>query len=348
MTRPRVAVVGAGIVGLSAANVLIQSPYQPHVTLIAEKFSPNTTADLSAGVAWPAVAGNTRSTDPRQREWTINTLQYLFSLVASPLAERLNISLISLYEMFDGSREDPWWKDVVLGFRHVGVSEMETLHFPLDKNCWLFSTVVMSSESFLSWQLEQFQADGGNVIQKALNSLQEIDGQYDIIVNCTGLSSRELVNDNQLYPVRGQTVTVKAPWVKHGFGYMDIKNNVFTNVVPRANEVRLGGTIDIDNWSEQPDPLISKGIIERCCKYFPQLATAPVIRETVGLRPGRKTVRLEVDDTITKHSTVIHNYGHCGQGVTFFRGCALDAVKLVEECLVRREFSPHTTQMSKL
>ena len=129
--------------GLSTANVLIQSSYQPHVTIIAEKFSPNTTADLSGGVVFPAVAGKISSTDPRQQEqtlntsqylfstdlrqqeWTINTLQYLFSLLSSPLAERLKISLVSLYEMFDGTREDPWWKDTVLGFRHVGVSEME-------------------------------------------------------------------------------------------------------------------------------------------------------------------------------------------------------------------------------
>ena len=348
MTRPRVAVVGAGIVGLPTANVLIQSSYQPHVTVIAEKFSPNTTADLSAGIAWPAVAGKIRSTDPRQQEWTMNTYQYLFSLLSSPIAERLKVSLVSLYEMFDGTREDPWWKDTVLGFRHVGLREMETLHFPVDKNCWSYSSVVMSTESFLTWQMEQFKGNGGQVVQKRLKSLQEIDGQYDIIVNCTGLGSRELVSDDQIYPVRGQTVTVKAPWVKHGFGYMDTRNNVFTNVVPRANEVRLGGTVDIDNWSEQPDPLISKGIMERCCKYFPQLSTAPVVREAVGLRPGRKMVRLEVDDTITKHSTVVHNYGHGGQGITFFRGCALEAVKLVEESLVRRGFSPYIAQVSKL
>ena len=168
----------------------------------------------------------------------------------------------------------------------------ETLHFPLDKNCWSFSTVVMSCESFLAWQMEQFKSNGGNVVQKRLMSLQEIDGQYDIIVNCTGLGSRELVNDDQIYPVRGQTIIVKAPWVKHGFHYVDTKNNVVTNIMPQANEVHLGGTVDIGNWSEHVDPVVSKGIMERCCKYFPGLSTAPVVREAVGLRPGRKTVRL--------------------------------------------------------
>ena len=343
MTKPRVAVLGAGIAGLSTANLLIQSPYQPHVTLLAEKFSPNTTTELSSGVAWPASAGNMSSSDSRKQKWTKDTLEYLYSLLSTPLAARLKMSLVSLYELSDGHREDPWWKDDVLGFRRVTEKEMEILHYPTDKSCLSFNTVVLSCESFLTWQMEQFQADGGKIIQKKLESLQEIDGQYDIIVNCTGLGSRELVNDNQMYPVRGQSIIVKAPWVKHGFGYIDTRNNVFTNIVPQTEEVRLGGTTDIGNWSEQVDPLISKGIMERCCKYFPALATAPVIRETVGLRPGRKTVRLEVDDTITKHSTVIHNYGHGGQGITFFRGCALDVVKLAEDCLLGRGFTAYTT-----
>ena len=345
MTRPRVVVVGAGIMGLQTANLLIQSGYKPHVTLLAEEFSPNTTTELSAGIAWPAVAGRISSSDSRQQEWTTTTLQYLFSLLSSPIAGMIKISLIPVYEMFDGKREDPWWKDVVLGFRRVGVSELEVLHYPTDKGCWSFNTVVMSCQLFLSWQMEQFQANGGEIIRRRLASLKEIDGDYDIIVNCTGLGSRELVNDKLLYPVRGQSIVVKAPWVKHGLGYLDTNNNIVTNIVPQADEVRLGGTTDTSNWTKQPDALISKGIMERCCTYFPGLSTAPVIREIVGFRPGRKTVRLEVDDTLTKHSTVVHNYGHQGQGITFFRGCALDSVKLVEDCLLRKGFRVYISKL---
>ena len=215
---------------------------------------------------------------------------------------------------------------------------MKALHYPVGKKCWSYSTLILPCQKFLSWQLEQFRDKGGIIIQKRLNSLKEIDGNYDIIVNCTGLGSRELVNDQQVYPVRGQTIIVKAPWVKHAFIYGE-EDNTITYILPRADDVLLGGTEDVGDWSEQIDPLIGKGIMERCCRYFPGLSTAPVIRESVGLRPGRKTVRLEVDDTLTEHSTVIHNYGHGGQGVTFFRGCALDVVKLAEDCLLRRGYT---------
>ena len=43
--RPRVAVIGAGIMGLPTAALLIGAHYKPEVTLIAEKFSPNITSD---------------------------------------------------------------------------------------------------------------------------------------------------------------------------------------------------------------------------------------------------------------------------------------------------------------
>ena len=83
--------------------------------------------------------------------------------------------------------------------------------------------------------------------------------------------------------------------------------------------------------------------MERCCKYIPGLATAPVVREAVELRPGRKTVRVEVDDTITKRSTVILIVDKellSSEGVYI-----LDAVKLVEECLLRRGFINNHNQL---
>ena len=210
MAKPRIAVVGAGIAGLSTDNLLIRSTYKPLVTILADKFSPNTTTDVAGGVIWP-VQGNISSSDARQQIWTRITFQYFYSLFSSPLAGRLNISLIPAYEMFDERKlEDPWWKDCVLGFRHVEAKEMELLHYPVDKTCWSFNTLILPGGPFLSWQMEELKAKGGTVVRKILKSLKEIDGDYDIIVNCTGLGSRELVNDNQMYPVRGHTILVKA------------------------------------------------------------------------------------------------------------------------------------------
>ncbi|XP_065908600.1 D-aspartate oxidase-like [Dysidea avara] len=336
--RPRIAVIGAGIIGLPAAVMLTEIFCKPEVTLIAEEFSPDTTSDTAGSIIWPADHSEIGSHDSRRDEWTKVTFQYLYNLFSSPLAKTLDINLVPAYEVYEGEREDPWWKDYVLGFRHVGEEEMKVLHYPVDRKCWGYSTLMMIGASYLKWQMEQFKANGGVVVQRRLESLEEIDGAYDIIVNCTGLGSRQLVNDPEVYPVRGQLIVVRAPWIKSIFIY-ETKDNVITYVLPRTDCVLLGGTADVGNWSTQVDPLVSKGIMERCCMYFPALSTAKILEEVVGLRPSRHTVRLEVDDASLKKSTVVHNYGHGGQGVTFFIGCAIDTVKLVEDCLIQKGFT---------
>jgi len=334
--RPRVAVVGAGIMGLPTAVLLTETHYKPEVTLIAEKFSPNTTSDVAGAVFLP-LDGPIGSKDPRRQEWSRETFKYLYDLFSSPLASKLDISLVQMYEMFEEKRELPWWKDDVFGFRVVGEDELKVLGLPVDKSCWAFTTMTVSCQPYLLWQLEQFQTNRGVVVQKRLNSLQEIDGDYDIIVNCTALGSRQLVNDELLYPVRGQCMLVEAPWIKHVFAH-EVSNSL-AYVIPRSDVVVLGGTVGVGEWSEEVDPLVSKAIMERCSKFFPGLSTAKVVKEMVGLRPGRSSVRLEIDETLTKHSIVIHNYGHAGQGVTFFRGCVLETVKLVDTCLHKKGFT---------
>ena len=334
--RPRVAVIGAGIMGLPTAALLAEAHYKPEVTLIAEKFSPNITSDVAGAVILP-LDGPLGSRDPRRQEWNRQTFAYIRDLFASPVASKLDIAMVQMYEMFEDEREEPWWKDYVFGFRNVGKDELKVLHLPVDKPCWTFITMTFACRPYLLWQLEQFKANGGRVIQKKLNSLQEIDGEYDVIVNCTGLGSKELVNDKLLHPVRGQSMLVKAPWIKHVFAYESRDSLAY--VIPRSDVVVLGGTVGVGEWSEEVDPLVSKGIIERCSRFLPGLSTAEVVKEMVGLRPARSSVRLEVDETLTKHSTVVHNYGHGGQGVTFFRGCVLETVKLVGGCLQKKAFS---------
>ena len=43
----------------------------------------------------------------------------------------------------------------------------------------------------------------------------QLAGAYDVIVNCTGMGSRDLCNDLDVVPIKGQVIKVKAPWIKH-------------------------------------------------------------------------------------------------------------------------------------
>ncbi len=53
MKRVKVLVVGAGVVGLSTAVCVAETLPHCSVTVIAEKFSPDTTGDGAAGILLP-------------------------------------------------------------------------------------------------------------------------------------------------------------------------------------------------------------------------------------------------------------------------------------------------------
>lgn len=55
----KVAVVGAGIIGLSSAVCIQRSCPDLEITLITEKISPHTTSDIAAGVWLPYLLGET-------------------------------------------------------------------------------------------------------------------------------------------------------------------------------------------------------------------------------------------------------------------------------------------------
>ena len=67
----RVCVVGAGIIGLSTAVVLSESRVNDRrvdVTLVSDKFSPDTTADGSGGFWEPHLVGSTSEAKLRSVE----------------------------------------------------------------------------------------------------------------------------------------------------------------------------------------------------------------------------------------------------------------------------------------
>lgn len=59
----KVAVIGAGVIGLSCAIVIQERFPNIPVTIIAEKFSPGTTSDGAAGLWWPFLLSDTSEED---------------------------------------------------------------------------------------------------------------------------------------------------------------------------------------------------------------------------------------------------------------------------------------------
>ena len=61
--------------------------------------------------------------------------------------------------------------------------------------------------------------------------------QVDAIIACPGLGARTLggVEDKDVFPVRGQVVLVRAPWIKFGRTASHLRDGRWTYVIPRRS-----------------------------------------------------------------------------------------------------------------
>ena len=58
----------------------------------------------------------------------------------------------------------------------------------------------------MPWLRQRIESGGGTFRQLFVNDLAEVEG--DVIVNCVGLGARELCNDNDVKPARGQIMFI--------------------------------------------------------------------------------------------------------------------------------------------
>jgi len=307
-----VLVVGGGVNGLSTGICLLEDGWD--VTIYSKEFSPNTTSDVAAALWYPFLSAPAEKT----KVWGSRTYDILKLLTTD---EDTGIDMTQTFEYFRNEQSDPTWMSTVDNFERI------TEDLPSDYvECFSFMTQVIEMPIYLKWLMDRYRLLGGKVKKQTIDDLSKVPNHFSIIVNCTGLSSGELCNDSEVYPVRGQIIRIK-PLIDQM--HLDQKVPTLAYIVPRSNDMILGGVAQEGNWNENPTDEDRNFILEKCSKIIPGLKNAEIIEDIVGLRPGRTEVRLEKEQISGK--TIIHNYGHGGSGVTLSWGCAEEVVELANE-----------------
>ena len=110
-------------------------------------------------------------------------------------------------------------------------------------------TLTIDTPAYCNYLLSRFLARGGTIVRSAVQHISQIaEGgaqvfvpgrarqvPVDAIVVCAGLGARTLggVEDKDVYPVRGQVVLLRAPWVNFGRTASHAADGLWTYIIPR-------------------------------------------------------------------------------------------------------------------
>lgn len=280
--RKSVCVLGSGVIGLSCVKAIIDSAVGCKVTVIsASSVRDEETTSYGSGGLWKPnlIQGD----QTKIKHWGDVTFNAFLDLYYSKDAASAGVSLMTAHHLFEDEAVEsavdmnPFWKDSVLNFTHLSHDDLRKLRLPLKyTRGFSYQTLVVQQSLYLPF-LRNMSLNAGVVfIEKKLTSLssflasEEAD-EFDTIINCTGLGSSELVQDKELYPIRGTIVRVIAPWMK-GIWFFGT-----SYVIPNSSNVILGGTADSNEWNTAEDAVVNRKILNDIAAVFPALAQAPIV-----------------------------------------------------------------------
>lgn len=309
----KIKIVGSGVIGLTTAIALQEDG---HEVQILTKNLPMETTSAVAGAIWMPF-----HVEPVQavNRWS-RTSYDIFEAMADEASS--GVHMVDFLD-FAVTPDFPNWTDAMPSGR---MRRAATYELPAGYDFGFVAQVPMiETPIYLPFLQEKYEKNGGEITICEAKNLQELAAQADWLVNCTGLAAGKLTGDKDVFPIRGQILKVEN---MPGLRYLsdDEGPNALAYVFPRKDGTVLGGTAVLNNDDECPNEKDTVEILRRCSNLLPALASAVVKSVAVGLRPGRKTIRLERESS----TNIIHNYGHGGGGYTVSWGCAREVVALIE------------------
>jgi len=324
-----VLVLGCGIIGLTTALTILHNNQSNNsifynVSIFAKDFPPNTTSNKAAALWFPYLA----SPPELICKWSAETRERYLREIQQREQQKLpfnGLMVRKVIELYKKVQEEvlPYW-NIVAECRRTTPEELpnDTYKdgYAIDQG------VVIDTDVYLDFLLNQAKEQGITFLRHEVQNVHETFDTFDVVINCTGLGSRDLFQDESIFPTRGQTVIVKSK------GDTDVvmdDDEALAYVVPRLNTTVLGSTKQQNNWNLHPDDNDTKDILENVKALRPAYVDVEILQVKVGLRPTRPTIRLEPQWYMDGKKLVIHNYGHGGSGFTVCWGCAAEVFDLI-------------------
>jgi glycine/D-amino acid oxidase-like deaminating enzyme len=284
-TRPerRVAVIGCGAIGLTAARVAQDAGLR--VTIYCRERPPDVRSSAATGVWSPAsrICTDAHATPAFQRRWehmarhSFRRYQALLGLPAEPVEWRDGYVLSdqSPRQRVDPGPDEhpePDYPDLMsllpdLRIRSRALQPSEH-PFPVP-HARRYTQLVFNLPAYTQWLMDDFLRHGGQIEQRDFSSPRQFAGLRErTIIHCTGYGARDLLGDSSIVPVRGQTARlVPQPEVHYGLTWRG--HNL--SVVSRRDGILVQAQADGDfgNADITPDRAASEAAVQRLASLFP-------------------------------------------------------------------------------
>ena len=275
-TSRRVAVLGSGAVGLAASRQLQRRGFD--VTIYTKALPPHTTSNMSLAGWTPTsrVITTTRRT-PQWDEQFRFAAEQAYRELQLLSGRDYGVTWIDRY-----SARDEIPPERMEGPRPLLPAHLRTGReilgpgehpFPL-KYATRRRSMRIEPAIFLDALLRDFMLFGGRTVIREFSTPRDLMSLSEtLIVNCTGLGSRDLFDDQEVTPIKGQ-LTLLAPQSEVNYGTggglrsTSGARGVGLHMTPRRDGIALGGTAELGEWSTEPNEEARKSIVEGHIEFY--------------------------------------------------------------------------------
>ncbi|KAI9737837.1 MAG: hypothetical protein M1834_009206 [Cirrosporium novae-zelandiae] len=332
MAEETIVVIGAGIIGLSAALRIQEcASRKQRVLIIAREFpsdrSPNY-ASSWAGAHYRYVPEDTEQ-EIREAQWANKSYAVFVSQLANE--PECGIGFFDHYEYFPAPSPTYLNLKACPALPNFRVLEKSELPEGI-KHGYLYDSWCINSPLYCEHLLRKFELKGGKTMKYQLQAPEEVFvlvPNAKTVVNASGKG----FNDPAVFISRGQTVTVSNPCDRTVT--QQNEDGSWSYIIPRPlnGGTLIGGTKQANNWDPNPDPAVLERMLRDAAHMHPAMLNAEggfdIVRQSVGRRPMRGDgMRLEIEEK-GDAKRVVHSYGACGRGYELSWGVADEVIKMV-------------------
>lgn len=251
--RGEVAVLGAGVMGLSTAVVLLESGYS--VTVYSEKFHPHVTSSVAGGQFSPSLV-------EIPSQLSLNELLRRSWKRFAPLDEKgVGVSYIPNFIEGSDSSFNSFPTGTIPGGQTYSLRQLP-FQGPIRSGSYAW-TLLIEPPVYLPWLTQMILQKGAKLRQVKIQSRHDVvQLPENFVINCTGLGSKTLFLDTQLRGMKGQLLQLEP----QNLGYLLSFNGGYA--FSRSDSVVLGGTYEAGVENEIPTHSAYQQILRKNKAFF--------------------------------------------------------------------------------